>query len=76
MLNNFAFAGTGWSIPDQSGQSFSTNVTSIQQANDEYITITFHAKDSVDEVSYTKGSLKGLNGVDVESQAVTPILQP
>lgn len=74
MQNDFFFPGTG-SHPDNSGQTFSTNVTSIQQANDEHITITFIAKDSVSFVSYTKGSLKGLNGVDVESQTITPILQ-
>ena len=43
--------------------------------NDEYVTITFPAKDTVVSTSYTKGSLKGVNGVDVETQDVTPTLQ-
>lgn len=69
------FRGSG-NNSDQSGKSFSSNVTSVKQTNDEYITITFIAKDSVNSVDYTKGTLKGLNGVYVETQAITPTVQP
>ncbi|AJK87647.1 hypothetical protein D0439_10610 [Lysinibacillus fusiformis] len=61
------------------GSSFNTlrpNLPSTpEQINDEFITVEFTPKTTVATVKYTKGSLKGINGVEVESQSVTPVVE-
>lgn len=61
------------------GSSFNTLRPNLlptpDQTNDEYITVEFSPKNTVDTVTYTKGSLKGVNGVEVESQSVTPVVE-
>ncbi|MET3658399.1 hypothetical protein [Sporosarcina psychrophila] len=47
----------------------------VDQVNDEYITIGFTPKTTVDQVHYTKGFLKGMNGLEVETQSTTPVLE-
>ena len=73
-VSEFSFGGMG-NNPDNRGQSFNTNVTSVQRANDEHITITFNAKSSVNTVNYTQGALKGTNGILVETQTIKPTLE-
>jgi len=61
------------------GSLFNTYRTNLPQTpnqiDDEYITVEFAPKSTVANVTYTKGSLKGVNGVEVESQSVTPVLE-
>ncbi|WP_153732801.1 hypothetical protein [Sporosarcina obsidiansis] len=45
------------------------------QENDAYITVEFSPKTIVEQVKYTKGLLKGMNGLEVETQSITPVLE-
>lgn len=75
---NFSFTQDQQPFPN-SGTTFSTyrhgQQQTADQVNDEYITIEFQPKGIVNQVTYTKGSLKGMNGLDVETQLVTPVLE-
>lgn len=61
------------------GTSFSTyridQPQTAHQINDEYITIEFTPKSSVSKVIYTKGTLRGINGAEVETQSLLTELE-
>lgn len=71
MQNNQEVLGNGYSFTTYR----ENQPVTVDQENDAYITVLFNPKTTVDLLTYTKGSLKGMNGLDVETQSVIPVLE-